>query len=207
MLCKIFTGDKPVYYYYKEATMKYRELILALIITLFFTGVAQAEGNKEKTGQQKHAEKIKKMEETFWAASKAGKTVKGVFIEGNSFFNGTNLPQEKPFGETYTKDELYAAKQSAERNSKIMFLAQDNTLYFPCPEKGDRVTQSEQSHRIPRVMTQAQKDAGLFTWSTSPPLLGRVVEVYGEIYPGYAGIKGLYVKSIFFEGQYIVGKN
>lgn len=207
MSYKTFTGDKPVYYYYKEATMKYRELILALIISLVFTGAAQAEGNNEKTGKQKHAEKIKKMEETFWAAQKEGKTIKGVFIEGNSLFNGTNEPQKKPFGEPYTKDELYAARQSAERNSKIMFLSEDGTLYFPCPEKGERVTQSEQAHRIPRVMTEEQKKKGLFTWSTPPPLLGRKVEIYGITYPGYAGLKGIHIKSIFFEGEYIVGKN
>jgi hypothetical protein len=207
MSYKTFTGDKPVYYYYKEATMKYRKLILALIISLVFTGAAQAEGNNEKTGKQKHAEKIKKMEETFWAASKEGKTIKGVFIEGNSLFNGTNEPQKKPFGEPYTKDELYAARQSAERNSKIMFLSEDGTLYFPCPEKGERVTQSEQAHRIPRVMTEEQKKKGLFTWSTPPPLLGRKVEIYGITYPGYAGLKGIHIKSIFFEGEYIVGKN
>ena len=206
MSYKTFTGDKPVYYYYKEATMKYRKLILSLIISLVFTGAAQAEANKEKTGKQKYAEKVKAMEDTFWAAQKAGKTVKGVFIEGNSLFSGTTEPQNKPFGEPYTKDELYAAKQSAERNSKIMFMVEDGTLYFPCPEKGEKVTQSEQSHRIPRVMTQAQKDAGLFTWSTPPPLLGRVVEVYGEIYPGYAGVKGIHIESIYFEGEYIVGK-
>jgi hypothetical protein len=186
--------------------MKTFKIIFLILISLSFAGAVHAEGNNKKTNKQKYAEKIKKMEDIFWAASKEGKTIKGAFIEGNSFFNGTNLPQEKPFGEAYTKDELYAAKQSAERNSKIMFLAQDNTLYFPCPEKGDRVTQSEQSHRIPRVMTQAQKDAGLFTWSTPPPLLGRVVEVYGEIYPGYAGVKGIHIESIYFEGEYIVGK-
>jgi hypothetical protein len=186
--------------------MKYFKFILLIILSLAFAVAVQAEGNNKKNGKQKHAEKIKAMEEIFWAASKEGKTVKVVFIEGNSFFNGTTEPQEKPFGEAYTKDELYAAKQSAERNSKIMFLSDDGTLYFPCPEKGEKVTMSEQSHRIPRVMTQAQKDAGLFTWSTPPPLIGRVVEVYGEIYPGYAGVKGIHIESIYFEGEYIVGK-
>jgi hypothetical protein len=187
--------------------MKIFKLILSILISLAFAVVACAEVGKEMTREQKYVEKIKKMEETFWAASKAGKTVKGVFIEGNSFFNGTNKPSEKPFGEPYTKDELYAAKQSAERNSKIMFMAEDGTLYFPCPEKGERVTQSEQAHRIPRVMTEEQKKKKLFTWSTSPPLLGRVVEIYGITYPGYAGVKGIHIKSIFFEGEYIVGKN
>ena len=186
--------------------MKTFKLIFLILISLAFAVAAPAEDNKNKTNKQKYAEKIKAMEETFWAASKAEKTVKGIFIEGNSFFNGTTSPQEKTFGEPYTVAELYAAKQSAERNSKIMFLSQDGTLYFPCPEKGEKVTMSEQSHRIPRVMTQAQKDAGLFTWSTPPPLIGRVVEVYGEIYPGYAGLKGIHIESIYFEGEYIVGK-
>ncbi len=187
--------------------MNYWKLILALLISLAFAGAVQADGNKEKTGKQKYAEKIKKMEETFFTASKEGKTVKGVFIEGNSFFNGTTEPQKKPFGEPYTVDELYAAKQSAERNSKIMLLSDGGTLYFPCPEKGERVTMSEQSHRIPRAMTEEQKEEGLFTWSTPTPLLGRVVEVYGKIYPGYAGVKGIHIESIFFEGEYVVGKD
>ncbi len=186
--------------------MKNFKIMLLVLISIAVAVAAPAEDNNKKTNKQKYAEKIKAMEDTFWAASKEGKTVKGVFIEGNSFFNGTTQPQEKPFGEPYTKDELHAAKQSAERNSKIMFLSEDGNLYFPCPKKGEKVTQSEQSHRIPRVMTQAQKEAGLFTWSTPPPLLGREVEVYGEIYPGYAGVKGIHVESIFFEGEYIVGK-
>jgi len=187
--------------------MKYFKFLLLTILSLIFASAVQAEGGKGKTNKQKYAEKIKAMEDTFWAAQKEGKTVKGVFIEGNSFFNGTNEPQGKPFGEPYAKDELYAAKQSAERNSKIMLLSEDGTLYFPCPAKGEKVTMSEQSHRIPRVMTQAQKDAGLFTWSTPPPLVGRVVEVYGDVYPGYAGVKGIHIESIYFEGEYIVGKN
>jgi hypothetical protein len=187
--------------------MNYWKFITVLILSLVLAGTAYAGSNKEKTNKQKHAEKIKKMEETFWAASKKGETIKGVFIEGNSFFNGTTAPQKKPFGEAYTGEELYTARQSAERNSKILFLSDDGTLYFPCPEKGERVTQSEQSHRIPRVMTEEQKEKKLFTWSTPPPLIGRVVEVYGEIYPGYAGVKGIHIESIFFKGEYIVGKN
>lgn len=186
--------------------MKYFKLIQFLILSLAFAAPVHAGDNNGKSNKQKYAEKIKAMEAAFRAASKEGKTIKGVFIEGNSFFNGTNTPQNKPFGEPYTKEELHAAKQSAERNSKIMFLSDDGTLYFPCPQKGERVTQSEQAHRIPRVLTQEQKDAGLFTWSTPPPLLGRAVEVYGEIYPGYAGVKGLHIKSIYFEGEYIVGR-
>jgi hypothetical protein len=187
--------------------MRYWKLILVILISLVLAGPAQTEEKKENTGKEKYAEKIKALEDTFWAASKSGKTVQGVFIEGNSLFNGTTAPQNKPFGKPYTPDELYAAKQSAERNSKILLLAEDGTLYYPCPAKGERVTQSEQAHRIPRVLTEEQKNEGLFTWSTPPPLLGRIVEVYGEVYPGYAGVKGIHMESIRFEGEYIVGKD
>ena len=83
MLCKIFTGNKPVYYYYKEAVVKYFKFLLLIILSLIFAVAVQAEGNKGKTNKQKYAEKVKAMEDTFWAAQKEGKTVKGVFIEGN----------------------------------------------------------------------------------------------------------------------------
>jgi len=186
--------------------MKTFKIIFFVLISFAFAFAVSAEDIKKKTNKQKYAEKVKKMEETFFVASKKGETLKGVFIEGNSFFNGTTEPQKKPFGEAYTADELYAAKQSAERNSKIMFLSYDGTLYFPCPEKGEKVTMSEQSHRIPRALTEEQKKKGLFTWSTPPPLIGRVVEVYGKIYPGFAGVKGIHIESIYFEGEYVVGK-
>ncbi len=186
--------------------MKYWKFIITVLVSLVLAGSVQAEEQQEKTHKEKYAEKIKAMEETFWAASQAGKTVKGVFVEGNSFFNGTTEPQNRPFGKPYTAEELYAAKQSAERNSKIFLLAEDGTLYYPCPRKGERVTQSEQAHRMPRVLTKQQKAEGLFTWSTQTPMVGRTIEVYGEIYPGYAGVKGIHIESIYFEGEYIVGE-
>jgi hypothetical protein len=37
-------------------------------------------------------------------------------------------------------------------------------------------------------------------------MVGRVVEVYGEVFPGYAGVKGIHIESLFFEGDYLVGK-
>lgn len=187
--------------------MKHWKLLLCMLISLVLAGPVQAEDKKEKTRAEKHLEKVKNMENVFWAAQKEGKTIKGVFIEGNSFFNGLNKPQDKPFGKAYTPEEENAAKQSAERNSKIFLLAKDGTLYYPCPPTDERVTQSEQSHRIPRVLTEKQKAEGLFTWSTPPPLIGRVIEVYGEVFPGYAGVKGIHIESIFFEGEYVVGKD
>ena len=178
--------------------MKYWKLIPAVLMILFLAGSSQAE---EKSSKGTHAEKVKSMEDTFWDASKAGNTVKGVIVEGNSLFNGTTAPQDKP----YTEEELLAARISAERNSKLFILAEDGTLYYPTCKKGQSVSQSDQAHRIPRVLTEEQKKKGLFTWSNMVPLTGRKVELYGEIYPGYAGVKGIHIKSIYYEGEYIVG--
>ncbi|MCP4716052.1 MAG: hypothetical protein GY868_13125, partial [Deltaproteobacteria bacterium] len=131
----------------------------------------------------------------------------GIFVEGNSLFNGTTAPQDRSQDKPYDPSELMDAKSSAERNSKVFLLAQDGTLFYPTARKGQRVSPSIQSHRMPRVLTPEQKAKGLFTWSTMVPLVGREVEVYGEVYPGYAGVKGIYIKYIAFEGEYIVGKN
>ena len=172
-------------------------------MVLFLAGLARAE---EKSAKGTYAEKIKAMEETFWAASKAEKTVKGVIIEGNSFFNGTTAPQDKPYGQPYTEKELLSAKISAERNSKLFILAEDGTLYYPTCKIGQNISESDQAHRIPRVLTDEQKKEGLFTWSNTVPLVGRKVELYGEIYPGYEGVKGIHIKSIYYEGEYLVGE-
>ena len=83
--------------------MKYWKLIPAVLMILFVAGSSQAE---EKSAKEAYTEKVKTMEDAFWAASKAGEIVKGVIIEGNSFFNGTTAPQEKP----YTEEELLAAR-------------------------------------------------------------------------------------------------
>jgi len=37
-------------------------------------------------------------------------------------------------------------------------------------------------------------------------MVGREVEVYGEVYPGYAGTKGINIELIKFEGDYLTGK-
>ena len=178
--------------------MKHWKVLPVVLMIIFLAGSSQAE---EKSSKETHAEKVKAMEDTFWAASKAGNTVKGVIVEGNSLFNGTTAPQDKP----YTEEELLAAKISAERNSKLFILAEDGTLYYPTCKKGQSVSQSDQAHRIPRVLTEEQKKEGMFTWSNMVPLTGRKVELYGEIYPGYAGVKGIHIKSIYYEGEYIVG--
>jgi hypothetical protein len=38
------------------------------------------------------------------------------------------------------------------------------------------------------------------------PLVGREVELLGEVYPGYGGVKGIAIEGIAFEGEYIVGR-
>ena len=182
--------------------MNCRTCILAVLIGLLLGAPA---GAQEQSVKEKYTEKIRKMEEMFWAASRAGTTIRGVFVEGNSLFNGTTTPQDRPYGKPYTPEELRAAKFSAERNSKVFLLAQDGTLYYPTRPRGEALTQSEQAYRIPRVLTEEQKKEGLFTWSTMVPMVGRDVEVFGEVYPGYAGVKGIYIRSIAFEGEYIVG--
>lgn len=184
--------------------MKYCwKLIGFVLMVSLLTGLAQAE---EQSSKQAYAEKVKAMEDTFWAASKAGQTVKGVIVEGNSLFNGTTAPQDKPYGQPYTEEELLAAKISAERNSKLFILAEDGTLYYPTCKKGQPISESDQAHRIPRVLTEEQKKEGMFTWSNTVPLVGRKVELYGEIYPGYGGVKGIHIKSIYYEGEYLVGE-
>ena len=183
--------------------MKHWKLIPVVLMILLLAGSSQAE---EKSSQKAHAEKVKAMENTFWAASKAGNTVKGVIVEGNSLFNGTTEPQNKPYGQPYTEEELLSAKISAERNSKLFILAEDGTLYYPTCKIGQSISESDQAHRIPRVLTDEQKKEGMFTWSNMVPLVGRKVELYGEIYPGYAGVKGIHIKSIYYEGEYLVGE-
>jgi len=184
--------------------MKYWTLLLTLVISLMLAVPAGAE--EEKSRSEEYAEKVKAREDRFWAAQKEGKTIKGVFVEGNSLFNGTTAPQSKPFGDNmYTEEELLGAQMSAERNSKVFLLAEDGTLYYPTCKKGQRVSQSDQAHRIPRVLSEEQKKTKTFTWATQVPMIGRVVEVYGEVYPGYAGIKGIDIELIYFEGEYLVG--
>ncbi len=166
-----------------------------------FPAVADVSSAEEPT----YEEQRKEMEERFWAASRAGETVRGVLVEGNSLFNGTTAPQDRPYGDPYTGKQLRNAKFSAERNSKVFILARDGALFYPTVKKGDAVSKSLQAYRFPRVLTQEQKDEGLFTWATLVPLVGREVEVCGEVYPGYGGVKGVYIESIYFEGEYIVG--
>lgn len=185
--------------------MRHWKLLVVMLVGFLLIGSSQivAEDDLYKLPYE---ERMKIIEDRFFAASKAGETVKGVVVEGNSFFNGTTIPQEKPYGIPYKEEELLPAKISAERNSKLFILTEDGTLYYPTCKKGQRVSQSVQAHRIPRVLTEEQKKGPkLFTWSTLVPLTGRKIEVYGEIYPGYAGVRGIYIKSIFFEGEYIVG--
>jgi len=169
------------------------------VACLFFAQSVQAE---EATAKKlSYDERMKIIEDQFFAAAQEGKTVKGVLVEGNSLFNGTTTPQ-KNYEQPYTKEELRPVKFSAERNSKVFLLTKDGTLYYPTPRKGEIVSQSMNSPRIPRVLTEAQKKGPkLNKWATLVPLVGMEVEVYGEVYPGYSGVKGVCIESIKFEGD------
>jgi hypothetical protein len=179
--------------------MRYRKYLFILAACLLFVSSVQAEEAAAK--KLTYEERMKIIEDQFFAAAKEGKTVKGVLVEGNSLFNGTTAPQ-KNYEQPYTKEELRPAKFSAERNSKVFILTKDGTLYYPTPRKGESVSQSMNSPRIPRVLTEAQKKGPkLNKWATLVPLVGLEVEVYGEVYPGYSGVKGVCIESIKFEGD------
>ena len=187
--------------------MKLWKLLPVLLLSTSLSCLTQGEIEEADVYKTPYAERIKMAEERFFAAQKEGITIKGVVVEGNSLFNGTTTPQDKPYGHPYTEEENLAASISAERNSKLFILTKDGTLYYPTCKKGQSVSESEQAHRITRVLTEEQKKGPkLFTWATLVPMTGREIEVYGEIYHGYAGVKGIHIESIFFEGEYIVGK-
>jgi hypothetical protein len=179
--------------------MRYGKYIFILAVCLFLVQSVQAEETKAK--KLTYDERMKIIEDQFAAAEQAGKTIKGVLVEGNSLFNGTTSPQnhyEKP----YAKEERRPVKFSAERNSKVFLLTKDGTLYYPTAPKGQIISQSANSPRIPRVLTEAQKKGPkLNKWATLVPLVGMEVTVCGEVYPGYGGIKGIYIESIKFEGD------
>ena len=187
--------------------MKLCKLLPVLLLATLTACLTQGEIEDPETYKTPYAERMKMLEDEFYAAKKEGKTVTGVIIEGNTLFNGTTEPQNKPYGDPYTKEEYNAVAISAERNSKLFILTKDGQLYYPTPPKGQAVSESEQANRIHRVLTEPQKSGPkMFTWATLVPLVGREIEVYGEVYPGYAGVKGIHVESVQFAGQYIVGQ-
>ena len=186
--------------------MRYKAIILFCIMTLFVSAQMVTAQEKEKIQKEARAERLKSLENRFFAAQKEGKTIKGVLVEGNSLFNSTTEPQKKPYGKPYTDEELLAARKSAERNSKVFLLGQDGTLYYPTVKRGEAVSESLGAYRFERILTEEQKKTKTFTWATLVPMVGRQIEVLGEVYPGYGGIKGLYIEAVGFEGEYIVGK-
>ncbi|MEI6127000.1 MAG: hypothetical protein WCQ99_10665 [Pseudomonadota bacterium] len=185
--------------------MKYRHLGLVCIGALLIA--AQPVYSQEKTGKEKYEARLKGLAEQFFSAQKAGATIKGVVVEGNSLFNGTTEPQTKPYGKPYTEVERKAALRSAERNSKVFLLAQDGTLYYPTVKKGQAESESLGAYRFDRIITEAQKQKKTLPWATLVPMVGREIEVLGEVYPGCGGVKGLYIEALWFEGDYIPGKN
>jgi len=188
--------------------MKLWKLLPVLLLSTPLACLTQGEIEEADVYKTPYAERMKMAEDKFYAAQKEGKTVTGVIVEGNTLFNNTLEPQNKPYKQPYTKEEYDAVAISAERNSKLFILTEDGTLYYPTPKKGQLVSESEQAHRIDRVLTEEQKKGPkMFTWATLVPLIGREVEVSGEIFPGYAGVKGINIEAIQFEGLYIVGQS
>jgi hypothetical protein len=188
--------------------MKLWKLLPVLLLSTPLACLTQGEIEEADVYKTPYAERMKMAEDKFYAAQKEGKTVTGVIVEGNTLFNNTLEPQNKPYKQPYTKEEYDAVAISAERNSKLFILTEDGTLYYPTPKKGQLVSESEQAHRIDRVLTEEQKKGPkMFTWATLVPLIGREVEVSGEIFPGYAGVKGINIATIQFEGLYIVGQS
>lgn len=187
--------------------MKYIIIALYCFLAVFVTAGACPAQEKEKTLKEMRAEKLQDLEDRFREASKEGKTIKGYVIEGNSLFNGTTQPQAKPYGQPYTDAERRVAMRSAERNSKVFILAKDGTLYYPTVKQGEAESESLGGYRFERVLTEEQKKTKTFTWATLVPMVGREMEILGTAYPGYAGIKGLFIEAVGFEGEYIVGKN
>jgi hypothetical protein len=190
--------------------MKYLKLLpVVLVLAMLSACLTEGEVEEAEVYKTPYAERMKILEQEFVAAEQEGKIITGVIVEGNSLFNGTTGPQNKPYGQPYTKEEYRAAAISAERNSKLFILSKDGTLYYPTPPQGQSVSESEQALRIHRVFTEEQKKSGkkLFTWATLVPMVGREIQVNGDVYPGYAGVKGLHIKSVRFEGDYIVGQD
>jgi len=190
--------------------MKYLKLLSAvLFVAMLSACLTEGEVEEAKLYETSYADRMKMLEQEFLSADKEGKIITGVIVEGNSLFNGTTEPQNRPYGQPYTEKEFRAAAISAERNSKLFILANDGTLYYPAPPKGQAVSESEQALRIHRVFTEEQKRGTekLFTWATLVPMVGREIEICGEVYPGYAGVKGIHIESIRFEHDYIVGQD
>lgn len=125
-----------------------------------------------------------------------GKVLKGVVIEGDSLFNGTTAPQENPYKNPYSEKDLKNVKFSAERGSKVMILAEDGTLYYPVPKKGTEISHNTNAPRITRVFSKDVNTKGLFKWLTLLHVIGLEVEVTGEEYSGYGGIKAFYIETI-----------
>ena len=158
--------------------MKYTHLGLVCIMAVMLS--AQPVFAQEKSLKEQRAEKLHNLEDRFFAAQKEGKNIKGFVVEGNSLFNGTTAPQNKPYGKPYTEAELKAALRSAERNSKVFILAEDGTLYYPTVKKGQADSESLGAYRFERVLTEAQKKTKTFTWATLVPMVGREIEVLGR---------------------------
>ena len=69
--------------------MKLWKLLPILLLSTFLSCLTQGEIEDADVYKTPYAERIKIAEERFFNASKEGKTVTGVLVEGNTLFNGT----------------------------------------------------------------------------------------------------------------------
>lgn len=131
---------------------------------------------------------------------------KAVFIDGDTLFNGTYTPDGRSFDSYYTAEEKLKAKLNAERSCKVLLMDEKGVFYYPCQKEGKVLSINQSWERFTRNLTeeqQKQKAAGkrFRTWIAYVPLIGQVVTVEGDVYPGVAGIKAINIKGIEVEQE------
>ena len=79
--------------------MKYLKLLPVMMVLAMLTAcLTEGEVEEAEVYKTPYAERMKMLEQEFLAAEKEGKIITGVIVEGNSLFNGTTEPQNKPYG-------------------------------------------------------------------------------------------------------------
>ena len=101
--------------------MKLWKLLPVLLLSASLACLTQGEIEEADVYKTPYAERMKIAEEKFNAAKEAGKTVKGVLVDGNTLFNNTLEPQNKPYRQPYTLEEYEAVAISAERTARSFF--------------------------------------------------------------------------------------
>ena len=114
--------------------MRYTHLVLICMLALLIA--AQPAFAQEQSGKEKYEARLKSLGDQFFAAQKAGKTIKGVIVEGNSLFNGTTEPQKKPYGKPYTDAERKKALQKRRAQQQGVPAGEGRNALLPDGEEG-----------------------------------------------------------------------